>query len=169
MAVGLLILRIVVGLILGAHGAQKLFGWFGGRGMEGTSGMLNSLGFSPARGHAVLNGVSEVGGGLLLAVGLFTPFAAAAIIGVMVVAIATVHWTNGFFVTQGGYEFNLALIGGAAALAFIGPGSFSLDHAFGIALRGGGWGLAALLIATVAAGGVLGMRTKPAPQEAPAR
>src|SRR5580765_1870434 len=98
MDLGLLILRVVVGLTLAAHGSQKLFGWFGGYGLAGTGSFLEQLGFRPGRVQAFLAGAAEAGGGLLLAAGLFTPLAAAAIVAVMFVAIVSVHWPKGFFV-----------------------------------------------------------------------
>jgi putative oxidoreductase len=106
MEAGLLLIRVVLGGIMAAHGSQKLFGWFGGPGLAGTEGWLESMGFKPARLHAVVVGLAEFGGGALLALGLLTPLGAAAIAGVMFVAIATVHWSNGFFNGSGGYEFN---------------------------------------------------------------
>jgi putative oxidoreductase len=133
------------------HGGQKLYGWYGGPGLEGTTGWLGSMGFRPARFHATLTGIAESVGGIFLAIGLFTPFAAAAIIGVMLVAIATVHWANGFFNTAGGYEFNLLIVATSAALAFTGAGRISFDHALGMDMRGIVWGLAALALACTAA------------------
>ncbi len=97
MALGLLILRLVVGLTMAAHGAQKLFGWFGGYGLQGTGGFLEQLGFVPGRRNALFAGLAELTGGLLLALGLATPFAATLIISVMFVAVATVHLKNGYF------------------------------------------------------------------------
>src|SRR5687767_13226447 len=104
---GLLLVRVVLGAIMAAHGAQKLFGWFGGFGIAGTAGWLESMGFKQARLHATVNGLAEFGGGILLALGFLTPLGAAAVAGVMFVAIATVHWSNGFCNSSGGYEFNL--------------------------------------------------------------
>ena len=141
---GLLIVRLAIGLTLAAHGSQKLFGWFGGYGVAGTAGFLEQLGFRPGRLNAVLSGLAEAGGGFLLALGLFTPVAAAAILAVMVVAIASVHLPKGFFTQNGGFEFPLALAATALGVAFAGPGSFSLDRAFGITWQGETWGIAAL-------------------------
>lgn len=163
MEIGLLLLRLVIGSTMAAHGAQKLFGWFGGFGISGTGGWLESMGFRPAKLHAAVTGLSEFGGGLLLAFGLLTPLGAAAIAGVMFVAIATVHLPNGFFNSSGGFEFNLVLAVGAIALAFTGPGAISLDNAFGFNLDGGGYGIAAALAALVIGGFVLATRTAPAP------
>jgi len=131
MDTGLLIVRIVFGVLLIGHGTQKLFGWFGGYGLEGTGGFFHSLGFRPGRAMAAVAGLSEAGGGLLLALGLLTPLAGAAIVGTLLVA-ASVHVEKGLWGTNGGYE--LALVYGvlAAAVAVSGPGSASLDRAFGL-------------------------------------
>jgi putative oxidoreductase len=145
MELGLLLLRSVVGLTLAAHGAQKLFGWFGGYGLDGTGGFMESLGFRPGRRAAFMAGLVEAGGGLLLAFGLLTPFAAAAIVAVMLVAVVTVHLKGGFFATGGGYEYNLVLAAAAVALAFTGPGVLSLDAALGLQLSGALWGAGALI------------------------
>lgn len=161
---GLLLIRVVLGSIMVAHGAQKLFGWFGGHGLAGTGGWLESMGFKPARVHASVVGLAEFGGGSLLVLGLLTPLGAAAVAGVMFVAIATVHWPNGFFNTPGGYEFNLLITATAIALAFTGPGEISIDHLVGWSLAGPGWGLGALGISAVTAGSVLALR-KPRPEQ----
>src|ERR1700679_830804 len=116
MNIGLLILRVVLGLTLASHGTQKLFGWFGGPGLTGTANFLASLGFPPGRRHALMAGFSELGGGLLLALGLLTPLGAVAAISVMVVAVLTVHIKNGFFATNGGFEFNLLVASSALTL-----------------------------------------------------
>ena len=146
MSIGLLILRLVVGLTLAAHGTQKLFGWFGGYGLMGTGGFLEKLGFVPGRRAALAAGLAETGAGLLLALGLATPVAAALALSVMVVAIVTVHAPKGFFVSNGGYEYNLVLGIAALSLAFTGPGPLSLDAVFGVGDAGSGWGLAALAV-----------------------
>lgn len=158
MDIGLLILRLVVGTIMAVHGAQKLWGWFGGYGLAGTGGWLESLGFKPGRLHAGITGWSELGGGLLLMLGLFTPLGAAAVMGVMIVAVATVHWDKGFFNTAGGYEFNFMLMGAATALAFTGGGPVSLDRALGLDLSGPLWGLSAIALATAGAFLILSLR-----------
>src|SRR6266513_2132969 len=110
MNLALLVLRVVVGLTFSAHGAQKLFGVLGGQGLEGTTQMFEKLGLRPGWLHARLAGTVEFAGGLLLALGLFTSPAAAAVTAVMTAAVITVHARNGFFVTNGGFEFNLALV-----------------------------------------------------------
>lgn len=102
MDLGLLIVRLVIGITLAAHGSQKLLGWFGGGGIAGTGPFFEQLGFRPGRLHAALAGIAETGGGLLLAAGLLTPLAAAAILGVMVVAVGSVHGKKGFFLQNGG-------------------------------------------------------------------
>jgi putative oxidoreductase len=134
MNIALVILRVVVGLLFMGHGAQKLFGLFGGHGLAATAGWLQGLGLRPARVWAIIVGACEFGGGLLLALGLVTPLGALAVIAVMLAAVATVHWAKGLWITNGGFEYNLVLIAVAVALALGGPGTYSLDHAFGIAL-----------------------------------
>ena len=133
-AVGLLILRLVVGLTLAGHGAQKLFGWWGGSGMDGWAQMVTKLRIRPARPWAWVAALSEFGGGLLFALGLLSPLGSLAIAGAMLVAIVTVHLSKGFWVTRGGYEFNLTLIAAVAAVAIAGPGTYSVDQALGIHL-----------------------------------
>jgi putative oxidoreductase len=165
MELGLFLLRITVGLTLAAHGAQKLLGWFGGYGIAGTAGWLESVGFRPGRRHAILAGVTEIGGGLLLAIGLATPLAAAIVASVMIVAAAIVHLKNGFFVTSGGVEYNVVLGVAALAIAFTGPGALSIDALFGYADGGVLPGVTALAIAIVGAAGQLASRQLP--QSAP--
>jgi putative oxidoreductase len=133
-AVGILILRLVIGLTLAAHGSQKLFGWFGGPGMSKWTESVKRLRIRPAQPWAWVAALSEFGGGLLLALGLLGPLGSLAIIGAMLVAIATVHLSKGFWLSKGGYEFNLAIISAAVALALTGPGSYSLDNALGVHL-----------------------------------
>jgi putative oxidoreductase len=142
MEIALLGLRLVVGPFA-AHGAQKLFGLFGGGGIEGTAGAFDQIGLRPVKLHAWLAGAAEFGGGLLIALGLVTPFAAAALIAVMTAAVLTVHLRNGFFATNNGYEYNLVLAVAVFALAGTGPGEWSLDTVLGIDLAGAGWALGA--------------------------
>jgi putative oxidoreductase len=165
MDIGLLLLRLVVGLTVAAHGGQKLFGWFGGYGLAGTGGWLESIGFRPGKVQAAVAGTAELVGGLLLALGFLTPVGAALVISVMVVAIVSVHLPKGFFVTSGGFEYNLVLLAAAAALAFAGPGAYSLDAAEGLDLAGSLPGLIAVLAGFVLGGGALaGRRPVPAAQ-----
>jgi putative oxidoreductase len=123
---GILIIRLVFGLTFAAHGAQKLFGWFGGPGLTGFAGWLESMGLKPAKFQALLGGVGEIVGGLLLAFGLWTPVAAILIVVTMLVAIAKVHGPKGYWATGGGFEYNLAIIAVAVGLAFTGPGDYTL-------------------------------------------
>lgn len=159
MDIGLLLIRLVLAGVFAAHGAQKLFGWFGGYGIEGTAGWLGSMGLKAPRTQALVSGLSELGGGLLLATGFLTPLGAAAVAGVMIVAIAMVHIDKGFFNGAGGYEFNLTLAVVALALAFTGPGRYSLDNAIDVSLAGSGWGLAAIAASVVGAASVLMLRS----------
>jgi putative oxidoreductase len=132
MDAGLLLARMVFGLVMAAHGSQKLFGWFGGYGIAGTGGFFESLGFRPGRLFAMAAGASEVAGGLLLALGLLGPLGPAMIIAVMIVATATVHWAHGLFAQNNGFEVPLLYVAGAAAIALIGNGAYSLDAALGL-------------------------------------
>jgi putative oxidoreductase len=150
MSTGLLILRIVIGLLLAAHGAQKLFGWFGGYGISGTGGWLESIGFKPGKAMAVVTGLAELAGGLALAVGLLTPLAAAVVVGTMTVA-AWSHAAAGLLASNGGYELPLIIGTVGATLAFTGAGDFSLDNALGLTF-GTGYAVAAIALGLVAAG-----------------
>ncbi|EIJ78446.1 hypothetical protein PB1_12849 [Bacillus methanolicus PB1] len=127
MNAGILIIRLVIGLTFMGHGAQKLFGWFGGHGLKGTGGFFESIGIKPGYQMALLAGLAEFLGGILFAIGLFTPLAAALIAGTMLVAIVKVHGSNGFWASQNGYEFNLVLLAAAIGVALIGAGSYSID------------------------------------------
>jgi putative oxidoreductase len=163
MDLGFLLLRMVVGLTFAAHGTQKVFGWFGGHGPDATGQFMDAMGFRPGRRHALAAGYIELVSGLLLAVGFLTPLAAALIASVMMVAVATVHGKNGFFITSGGYEYNLVLSAAALSLAFSGPGVLSLDHAAGLSLHGIASGVGAAVVAVLGAAGQLAQR-----QQAPA-
>ncbi|WP_171693775.1 DoxX family protein [Paenibacillus germinis] len=127
MALGLLIIRLVIGLSFAAHGSQKIFGWFGGYGPKGTGGFFDSIGIKPGVLMAVLAGLAEIAGGLLFAAGLWTPLGAALIVLIMLGAIIKVHAKNGYWVTSNGYEYNLTLIAIAVGVALIGAGEYSLD------------------------------------------
>jgi putative oxidoreductase len=147
---GLFVIRVALGLLLFAHGTQKLFGWFGGYGVDATGGFFESLGHRPGRRMATLAGLSEAGGGALLVLGLLTPLAAAMAMGVMVVAAVSAHAQNGLWNSDGGYELPLTNGLVAAGLAFTGAGNWSLDHALGWGLSGWGWGLLAVVVAMLA-------------------
>lgn len=158
MDVGLLLTRLMIGLALAAHGSQKVFGWFGGHGLDATGQFMEQIGFRPGRRHALAAGLIEVVAGVLLAVGFLTPLAAALIASVMVVAAATVHWKNGFFLMGGGYEFNAVIGVVALSIAFTGPGALSIDHLAGFAPAGITWGAAATAVAVLGAIGQLAQR-----------
>jgi putative oxidoreductase len=153
MEYGLLLLRIVAGLSLAAHGSQKLFGSFGGSGTVGTRKFFAGLGFRAPLAMAFLAGLGELGGGLLLAFGFVTPLAALALTVVMLNAIGTVHWKKGFFNSAGGFEYNLLIIATALAVTAAGPGRFSLDSAFGWvgSVFGLWWALAVAALASAVA------------------
>lgn len=129
-SVGLLMIRLIIGVAFIGHGAQKLFGWFGGYGPKGTGSYMESIGMKPGVAMAVLAGLLEFGGGLLFAAGLFTPLAAGLIAVAMLGAIVKVHAKNGFWATANGYEFPLTLLVVAVAVALTGAGSLSLDALF---------------------------------------
>jgi putative oxidoreductase len=153
MAYGLLLIRIVFGVTLAAHGTQKLFGWFGGGGPQGTAANFEQMHFRLPLAMATLAGLSEFGGGILFAAGLLTPLAALALVVVMLIAIATVHWPNGFWATKGGYEFNLSIVAVAIGIAATGPGRFSLDRlaSWDDDLSGAWWGAGVAATAVVVA------------------
>src|SRR5438093_12509551 len=130
---GLLVIRILFGMPIAAHGAQKLFGWFGGYGLKGTGGFFEAqLGFRPGVPFAAAAGLSEMGGGILLTLGLLTPFGSAAVLSAMLVAIVSVHVKNGFFAMANGFELPFLYAAAALGLAFTGAGAFSLDALFGL-------------------------------------
>jgi putative oxidoreductase len=133
MATGLLIARLILGLVLASHGAQKLFGWFGGYGIKGTGGYFESvLGYRPGALFAAAAGLAEFGGGLLTALGLLNPIGPALIVMVMLVAALTVHIKNGWFAANNGYELPMVYLAGALAFAFAGSGDYSLDNMLGL-------------------------------------
>jgi putative oxidoreductase len=144
MNVGRLAARVIIGGLFIGHGTQKLKGWFGGPGLEGTAGMMESLDMHPPRRNALAAGATETVGGAMLAAGIATPLASAALIGTMITAIRKVHLPKGPWVMEGGYEYNLVLIAALLALAEEGPGDVSLDAALGMERTGLTWGLFAL-------------------------
>ncbi len=151
----MILLRLVAGLALGAHGAQKLFGSFGGGGLSGTRSFFTGLGFPTP--FVTASAAGELAGGLLFALGLATPLATLALVLVMLNAIGTVHWRKGFFNSAGGYEYNLLIIATALAVTAGGPGRFSLDAALGWVERISGpwWALAIGGLASAIALGTL--------------
>ncbi|MFL6238439.1 MAG: DoxX family protein [Actinomycetes bacterium] len=161
MDTAMLVLRLVVGGLFVGHGLQKMFGWFGGPGLDGMAGALDSMGYRPAKRHALLAATTEVGGGALLVLGLFTPLAAAAIIGMMLNATLAVHRQNGLWVTNNGFEYPLVLGAAAFAIALCGAGAVSIDGAAGWNLSGW-WGVLALLVGLAVGFGVFRTRAEPA-------
>jgi putative oxidoreductase len=164
MDLGRLFLRGVVGSLFVGHGTQKLFGWFGGHGLEGTAGFFEGLGLRPGRRHATAAGINEAGGGLLLALGAATPVAATMISATMLTAMRKVHLAKGPWVTQGGYEYNLALIAAMTALVETGPGRASVDAALFPRWKGAGWALASLAAAGAGTYLATGPLTEPEPE-----
>jgi putative oxidoreductase len=134
MAVGLLILRLVLGLTVAGHGAQKLFGWWGGSGMTGWTGAMTRMRIRPAAPWAWMSALAEFAGGLMVALGFLNPLGSFALAGSMLVAVILVHWPKGFWVGKGGFEYNLLILAAAAAIAIAGPGAYSLDAALRIQL-----------------------------------
>ncbi len=159
----------MVGLTLAAHGAQKLFGWFGGHGIAGTTGFFAQLGLRPARPLAILVGLVETFGGLALALGFLTPVAAALLTADMIAAIALVHWTKGFWNYAGGFEYNLILATVTLFLGLAGPGAYALDPLLVPALLRPEVYLACLLVSLVVTAVILALRQPAArPVQAPA-
>jgi putative oxidoreductase len=151
MKIGRLLLRMSVGGFFVGHGTQKLFGWFGGNGLDATAQGFEALGLRPGKANAIAAGVAEASGGALLAVGLATPLAASVLTATMMTAIETVHGKNGPWLNKGGYEYNVVLIAAALMLVEAGPGGLSLDAARGRERSGSAWALAALLTGALGA------------------
>jgi putative oxidoreductase len=162
MKMGRLLLRLSVGGFFVGHGTQKLFGWFGGNGLDGTAKGFEQIGLRPGRPNAIAAGMAEAGGGALLVVGLAMPLAASVLTATMMTAIKTVHAKNGPWLSNGGYEYNVVLIAATLALAEAGPGDLSLDVALGRERSGSGWALAALLAGALGALGADKATTAPA-------
>jgi putative oxidoreductase len=144
MKLGLALLRSITGVLFMGHGLQKLAGWFGGHGLDGTGQFFESMGLRPGRRHATAAGAAETVGGALLAAGLLTPLGASMITGTMATAIYKVHAKNGPWLTGNGYEYNLILLAIVFALTDLGPGEWSLDESLGSEMSGPGWALAQL-------------------------
>jgi len=162
-SLALLILRLGVGLTLAGHGAQKLFGWFGGSGLTRLGQSLEKQGFKPVWPWIALAIVGEVGGGISVALGFLTPLGAAGILGAMAMATFKSHLKNGFWLNKGGYEYSLVLLIVSITIGLIGPGSFSLDTLFGITLpQAPLFGVLAVAALLVDAIGILSSRKAPA-------
>lgn len=147
--------RVTIGLLFIGHGTQKLFGWFGGSGPEGTGQFFEQVDLRPGKRHALAAGAAEAGGGLLFALGAATPLAAAAISGSMITAIKTVHWEKGVWSTAGGYEYNLVLLAAVFGLTENGPGKWSVDAVLGRSRWGTPWAFAALAAGAAGSAAVL--------------
>jgi putative oxidoreductase len=153
MAIGRLLLRLTVGGFFFGHGTQKLFGWFGGHGLDATAQGFEQMGMRPGRRNALAAGAAEAGGGTAIALGLATPLAASVLTSTMLTAVNRVHLKKGPWATNGGYEYNVVLIAAVLALAETGPGELSLDHTLGIQRKGPRWALAALALGVAGAVG----------------
>lgn len=164
---GLLIARLVFGLVMAAHGAQKLFGWFGGYGLSGTGGFFESIGFRPGRLFAFTAGFGELASGVLIALGLFGPVGPALMLSVMIVAAISVHWKGGLFAQSGGIEVPLLYAAVAATLALTGPGTLSIDALLGITSFSSPLVSVTALVIGVA-GAVLALATRRQPETATA-
>ncbi len=166
MKIARLILRVTIGALFVGHGTQKLFGWFGGHGLEATAGAFDSMGMRPGRHHALAAGLAEAGGGAALAAGLATPLSSAVLTATMLTAIHRVHLKNGPWATSGGYEYNLVLVAGVLLFAEEGPGPVSIDAALGRERTGPEWGLFALgagILGALGAHLYAAMHSQPAP------
>jgi putative oxidoreductase len=166
MSVAKLAARGLIGGLMFGHGMQKLQGWFGGPGLEGTDGMMQALNMHPPRRNSILAGAVEAGGGAALVLGLGTPLVSSALIGQMLVAIRKVHLPNGPWAANGGWEYNAVLIAALALLAEQGPGPISLDAALGMEKKGVGWGLGALALGAAASVAAVEMGRRAAPPAA---
>jgi putative oxidoreductase len=162
MSIGTLAIRGVAGPLFVGHGTQKLFGWFGGHGLEGTGGFFESLGLRPGKRHATAAGAAEALGGALLTLGAFTPLAASMISGSMVTAIRKVHISQGPWVTNNGWEYNALIIATMMSVAEQGPGRPSVDAVVCPNWKGSGWAIATLG-AAVAGSYLVDALSEPAP------
>lgn len=169
MSIGPLIVRVVIGSLFVGHGMQKLAGWFGGPGIEGTEKMMDALDLHPSRRNAVASGATEAVCGGMLVAGLATPLAAAGLVGAMVTAVRTVHWRNGVWNSNRGWEYNAVLIASLFTLVESGPGAVSMDAARGRVRSGFGWAFGALAAGAAASSAIveLGRRNARAGKAAP--
>jgi putative oxidoreductase len=151
------VLRVVTGATMAGHGLQKLSNSLGGHGLEPTADSFETMGMKPGRPFAIATGVAEAAGGTLMVAGLGTPLACAMVSGVMAGAIAKVHYKNGFWMTDHGFEYNLHILAATFAVAGAGGGSLTLDALRGKKHQGLGWALAQLAVGLGAAAGALAM------------
>lgn len=158
--VGVLLLRVPVGVLLMGHGAQKLFGWFGGGGPEKTGQMMTALGYPHGRLMGVAAGLGELGAGAGIALGAATPLTSAGLIATMANAAVSAHLPKGLWAQHGGFEYPLVLGTGAAALAVHGPGSLSVDAALGLERKGLLWGTVAVVVGLAGAATILSLRRR---------
>jgi putative oxidoreductase len=158
LGLALLIIQLGIGLTFAAHGAQKVFGWWGGPGLAGWEGAMERMGYHPARAFAVTSALIELVGGLLLAVGFLTPIVAGVLVAQAVVIIGQVHWSHGFFNTRSGFEFPMVLGIGAAALGLAAPTPISVDSAIGFAVE------PSVRVLLIVAGLVVGLLTLSIPR-----
>ena len=169
MKIGRLVARTVIGGLFIGHGTQKLFGWFGGPGLEGTEQMMGALDMRPTRPNALAAGISETAGGTLLIAGAATPLAASSLIGTMLTAIRKVHKDQGVWAAQGGWEYNAVLIAALVALIDTGPGELSVDAGLGHEQWGPGWALGGLALGAAASTAAIALgRRAPTAEDAPA-
>jgi putative oxidoreductase len=162
------LLRVLIGGLFIGHGTQKLFGWFGGYGLDGTGQFFDSVGIRPGRRQATIAGASEAGGGALPAAGLFTPVAGALLTGVMTQAIRTLKMDKGPFAQDGGWELEALFAAAALTFAEIGPGPVSLDHILGTEQSGTGVALLALAAGIAGPMVLVGSGDPPPPEATPA-
>jgi putative oxidoreductase len=160
-ALGLLVLRLVIGLTVAAHGAQKLFGWWGGPGIKGWTGAMTRMRIRPPAPWAWISALAELLGGLFLALGLLSPLGNFAIAAAMLVAVALVHWAKGFWNGKGGFEFNLSILAAVTTLALTGSGNYSLDALLGVHLPEPLTLVVGILVTIAGVGIVLGTRSAP--------
>jgi putative oxidoreductase len=167
MNIAVLVVRVVVGVGFAAHGAQKLFGWFGGYGLAGTGGFFESIGLKPGILSAAAAGLGEFGGGLLVALGLGGPIGPALMIAVMTVASITVHLPNGFFVTKNGFELPMVYASFAVLVAFWGFGPYSLDTVLGTAWLSTERNALVAIVAAIGVGVIIALSRRPPPAPPP--
>lgn len=165
MEYGLLALRVVLGLVIAAHGAQKLFGWFGGGGLRPTADAFAHMRYRAPFLVALIGALTELGAGLLFAAGFLTPLAALGIGAMMINATAVAHWSNGFWAHKGGWEYNLLIYAAVIAIVATGPGAISIDAVLGLtaSTSGLGWAVGVLVVSAVLSAGALTLGRKPAP------